>query len=174
MLFSPLSITSACNFKKEIRFFYYYRLLIPCSLPSGFKGKKISPPINNQPSKVTICRNVKCLLSMPWWHMEGSRHIALLILYLGVRGRLVVSVMFQPLYPRKRTPEPLNRRLCGPDSHSGHVGGEKIVVVCGKLKQYWMVMCVLHYTIHWLQYCHTLFNYVIILFRAIVTSLWVG
>jgi hypothetical protein len=50
----------------------------------------------------------------------------------------------------------------------------KILVVCGKLKQYWMVMCVHHYTIHWLQYCHHLYNYVIILFRGIVTSLWFG
>jgi hypothetical protein len=70
--------------------------------------------------------------------MEGSRGrgIALLILYLGVRGRLVVGVMFQPLYPWKRTPKPLNRRLCGAESHSAHVGEEKSSVVCGKLKQY--------------------------------------
>jgi len=46
--------------------------------------------------------------------MEGSRGIAPLIIYLGVRGRLVVSVMFQHLCPWKRTPKPLNRRLCGP------------------------------------------------------------
>jgi hypothetical protein len=68
--------------------------------------------------------------------MEGSRGIAPLILYFDVRGRLVVIVMFQPLYPWKRTPKPLSRRLCGPESHSGHVGEEKSLVVCGKLKQY--------------------------------------
>jgi hypothetical protein len=86
----------------------------------------------------------------------------------------MVSVMFQPLDPWKRTPKPLNRRLCGPRRCSGHVGEEKSLVVCGKVKQYWMVMCVHHYTIHWLHYCHHLYNYVIILFRGIVTSLWVG
>jgi hypothetical protein len=68
--------------------------------------------------------------------MEGSRGVALLILYLGVRGRLGVSVMFQPLYPWKRTPKPSNRRLCGPESNSGLVREEKSLVVCGKLKQY--------------------------------------
>jgi hypothetical protein len=57
--------------------------------------------------------------------MEGSRGIAPFILYLGVTGRLVINVMFQPLYPWKRTPKPLNRKLCGAKSHSGHVGEEK-------------------------------------------------
>jgi len=93
--------------------------------------------------------------------MEGSKGIALLILYLGVRGILVVIVMLQSLYPWKRTPKPLNRRLWGPESHSAHVGEEKSLVVCGKLKQYWMVMCVHHYTTHQLQYCHHLCNYFI-------------
>jgi hypothetical protein len=47
------------------------------------------------------------LLSMPWWHMEGrrGRGIDQFIICLGVRGRLVVGVMFQPLYPWK---EPQN------------------------------------------------------------------
>jgi hypothetical protein len=68
----------------------------------------------------------------------------------------------------------MNRRLCGLESRSGHDGEEKRLVVSSKLKQYWMVMCVHHYTVHWLQFCYHLCNCVIILFSGIVTSLWVG
>jgi hypothetical protein len=188
---------------------------------------------------VIICRSMKCLLSVPWWHMEGSRGIAPLIFYVGARGRFVVCIKFQPLYPWKRTLKTLNRRLNGPESHSGRVGEEKSRVVsfllgdslapefympmfrntlsllhrhlwrwnrqcvpklqhikfrclgitfrmwwkceinkshvCGELKQYCMVMWVHFYTVHWLQYFHHLCIYVlIILFRGIVTNLWVG
>jgi hypothetical protein len=55
----------------------------------------------------------------------GSGGIALCILDLGARWRLVVSFTPRPLYPQgKSTCYPLDRRLGGPQSRSGR-GGEK-------------------------------------------------
>jgi len=55
----------------------------------------------------------------------GSGFIALRVFDLGTRWRWTVSFTPRPLYPqRKSSRYPLDRRLAGPESRSGH-GGEK-------------------------------------------------
>jgi hypothetical protein len=55
----------------------------------------------------------------------GSGGIAPRILNLGIRWRRVVSFIPRPLYPQgKISRYPLDRRLGGPQSRSGH-GGEE-------------------------------------------------
>jgi hypothetical protein len=57
---------------------------------------------------------------------RGSRGIAPRILNLGPRWRRVVSFTPRPLYPQGKSPRyPLDRRLGGPQSRSGHGGEEK-------------------------------------------------
>jgi hypothetical protein len=54
----------------------------------------------------------------------GSGGIAPLIIDLGTRWRWVVSFTPRPLYPQGENPwYPLDRRLGGPQSRSGHSGG---------------------------------------------------
>jgi hypothetical protein len=56
----------------------------------------------------------------------GSRGIAPLILDLGTRWRWVVCFTHRPLYPQgKNHRYPLDRRLGGPQSRSGHDGEQK-------------------------------------------------
>jgi hypothetical protein len=56
----------------------------------------------------------------------GSGGIALCILDLGTKWRLVVSAMPQPLYPQGMSPwYPLDKRLSGSQSQSGCSGEEK-------------------------------------------------
>jgi hypothetical protein len=56
----------------------------------------------------------------------GRGGIAPRILDLGTRGRRVISFTHQPLYPQgESTWYPLDRRLGGPQSRSGHGGEEK-------------------------------------------------
>jgi hypothetical protein len=58
------------------------------------------------------------------FHILGSGGISPHILDLGIRWRLLVSFRPRSLYLRGKSPRyPLNRRLCGPQSLSGH-GGE--------------------------------------------------
>jgi hypothetical protein len=55
-----------------------------------------------------------------------SRGMDPLILDLGTRRRWVVSVTPRPLYPQGKSPWcPLDRRLGGHQSRSGHGGEEK-------------------------------------------------
>jgi hypothetical protein len=55
---------------------------------------------------------------------RGSADIATTILNLVTRRKLVVNFTPQPFYPGgKRSQYPLDRRLIGPQSRSGH-GGE--------------------------------------------------
>jgi hypothetical protein len=55
---------------------------------------------------------------------------------LGTRWRWVVSFMPRPLYPQGKSPwYPLERRLGGPQSHSGR-GGELPVSYQGHKKKY--------------------------------------
>jgi hypothetical protein len=55
----------------------------------------------------------------------GSGSIAFVILAC-TRWRWVISFMPWPLYPQGKSPcFPLDRRLCGPQSRSGHSGEEK-------------------------------------------------
>jgi hypothetical protein len=56
----------------------------------------------------------------------GSGGIVPCILYAGTRWNWVVSFTPRPLYPKGKSPwYPLDRRLDGPQSHSGHSGGEE-------------------------------------------------
>jgi hypothetical protein len=64
------------------------------------------------------------LSTMPWRHIGEWRYNST-ILYLGTRWRLLVSFTPLPLYPRGKSPRyPLDRRLGGPQSLSGHCGVE--------------------------------------------------
>jgi hypothetical protein len=56
---------------------------------------------------------------------RGSRGIALLISNPGPRWRLVVTFTPRPLSPGTEPQYPLNGRLGGLQSQSGHFGGEK-------------------------------------------------
>jgi hypothetical protein len=52
----------------------------------------------------------------------GSGGIAPCILDFGTRWRRVVNFMPQPLYPQGKSPwYPLDRRLCGPQSHTKYL-----------------------------------------------------
>jgi len=55
----------------------------------------------------------------------GSEGIAARILNLSTRRRWVVSFTFQPFYPGKRNPYPLDRRLGWPQSQSERSGRKK-------------------------------------------------
>jgi hypothetical protein len=56
----------------------------------------------------------------------GSGGIASSILDLGIGWRWVVSFTPQPFYPQEKSPRyTLDRRLGGPQSRSGHSGGEE-------------------------------------------------
>jgi hypothetical protein len=56
----------------------------------------------------------------------GSEGISPLILDLGTRWRLMVSFILRPFYPQRKSPRyPLDRRLGGLQSRSGHGGEEK-------------------------------------------------
>jgi hypothetical protein len=62
----------------------------------------------------------------------GSGGIALRILDLCKRWRWAVSFTPQPLYPRGKSPRyPLDRRLGGPQSRSGHSGKETNLTLPG-------------------------------------------
>jgi hypothetical protein len=60
---------------------------------------------------------------MAYWGSEG---IAPRILDLGTRWRWAVSFTPRSLYTKGKSPwYPLDRRLGGPQSQSGHIGEEK-------------------------------------------------
>jgi hypothetical protein len=60
---------------------------------------------------------------MTYWRSGG---IAPRVLDLGTRCRGVVSFTPRPLYPKRKSPwYPLDRRLSGPQSRSGHGGEEE-------------------------------------------------
>jgi len=60
---------------------------------------------------------------MPWWRLGGEEIYLLLILDLGSRWGWVVSVTPRPRFaPGKGPRYPLDRRLGGPQSWSGHRG----------------------------------------------------
>jgi hypothetical protein len=61
------------------------------------------------------------------WRLTGEWMYCSTHFYLGIRWRWVVSFTPRPLYPRerKRPSYPLDRRLVGPQSRSGHGGEEK-------------------------------------------------
>jgi len=56
---------------------------------------------------------------------SGSRGRAPLIPNLDTRDRCVIKITSQMLYPQKEHPKPLNRRLGGSQSRSGHSGEKK-------------------------------------------------
>jgi hypothetical protein len=85
--------------------------------------------------------NVKLSLCLTKYHVKKmypchedtwkNRGIDACILNLGTRWKLVVSFMPQPLYPwGKSHMYPVDRRLGGPQSQSGHGGDEKIPCSC--------------------------------------------
>jgi len=51
-----------------------------------------------------------------------------LILNLGIRWRLVVSITLRPIYSREGPRYQLNRKLVGPHCRSGHFGQEDILL----------------------------------------------
>jgi hypothetical protein len=60
------------------------------------------------------------------WKHEGEWSCSFSILYLGTRWRWLVSFTPRPLYTWGNLLRyPLNMRLCGPQSRSGHRGGAK-------------------------------------------------
>jgi hypothetical protein len=60
------------------------------------------------------------------WAYWASGGIVPCILDLGTRWRRVVSFRRRPLYPQGKSPwYPLDRRLGGPQSRSGHGGEQK-------------------------------------------------
>jgi hypothetical protein len=60
----------------------------------------------------------------------GNGGVASRSLNLGTRFRWVVGFMPQPLYSRGKIPRyPLDRRLGGPQSRSGHSGEEKEILI---------------------------------------------
>jgi hypothetical protein len=65
-------------------------------------------------------------LSITPWRLIGGRGIAPRILDLGIRWRWVVSFTLRLLYPQGKSPwYPVDTRLCGSQSRSGHSGEEK-------------------------------------------------
>jgi hypothetical protein len=72
--------------------------------------------------KLFLCLTKRYTMKTYW----GSGGIAPRILDLGTRWRWVVSFTFQPLCPQgKSLCYPLDRRLSGPQNHSGRGGEEK-------------------------------------------------
>jgi hypothetical protein len=77
------------------------------------KGKKV---------KLSLCLTKHHAMKTYW----GSGGLTSHILDLGTRWRWVVSFTPRPLYPQGKSPwYPLDRRLGGPQSRSGHGGEEK-------------------------------------------------
>ena len=62
-----------------------------------------------------------------------SRGIVPLGLNLDIGWRWVVSFTLWPLYLRERMPVPLNRRLCGLQSRSGHFGEKSVAPVGNRI-----------------------------------------
>jgi hypothetical protein len=93
-------------------------------------SRLLCQPIGTKAMMMMVMVKVKLSLWLTKHHAMktcwGNGGIAPRILDLGIRWTWVVSFTPRPFYPQGKSPEyPLDRRLGGPQSRSGHGGEEK-------------------------------------------------